>query len=64
MLPEIWQGVARINPFLYMINGLRYGFYGISDVSINFSIGFILVLAIVLFLVCFNIFRTGWNLKT
>jgi len=33
MLPPLAQTLSRYNPFLYMINGMRYGFYGISDVS-------------------------------
>ena len=32
-LPPFWQGVSRINPFFYMIDGFRYGFFGVSDVS-------------------------------
>jgi len=32
-LPAFWQGVSRYNPVFYMIDGFRYGFFGISDVS-------------------------------
>ncbi|MES1983288.1 MAG: ABC transporter permease [Pseudomonadota bacterium] len=32
-LPEFWQGMSRLNPFFYMIDGFRYGFFGVSDVS-------------------------------
>ena len=32
-LPEFWQGVSHFNPFFYMIDGFRYGFFGQSDVS-------------------------------
>lgn len=32
-LPTIWQQVSHLNPFFYMIDGFRYGFFGISDVS-------------------------------
>lgn len=34
LLPEFWQGVSQINPIVYMVNAFRYGFLGISDVSI------------------------------
>jgi ABC-2 type transport system permease protein len=48
-LPEFWQGVSRANPVLYMVNGFRYGFFGVSDVPVLVSfaivIGFIVVLA-------------------
>ena len=32
-LPEVWQQVSKLNPFLYMIDGFRYGFFGVSDMS-------------------------------
>ena len=32
-LPAFWQGVSRVNPFFYMIDGFRHGFFGVSDVS-------------------------------
>ena len=32
-LPKFWQGVSHLNPFFYMIDGFRYGFFGVSDVS-------------------------------
>ncbi len=48
-LPEFWQNVSKANPILYMINGFRYGFLGVSDVSLGVSlavlIGFIVILA-------------------
>jgi ABC-2 type transport system permease protein len=30
-LPEVWQAVSHANPFFYMIDGFRYGFFGVSD---------------------------------
>ena len=48
MLPEFWQDVSLANPILYMINAFRYGFLGISDISLamsySISIGFIVLL--------------------
>ena len=32
-LPPFWQNVSHLNPFFYMIDGFRYGFFGQSDVS-------------------------------
>jgi len=32
-LPPFWQGISRLNPFFYAIDGFRYGFFGQSDVS-------------------------------
>ena len=32
-LPDFWQGLSHFNPFFYMIDGFRYGFFGVSDVD-------------------------------
>jgi ABC-2 type transport system permease protein len=32
-LPPFWQGLSHLNPFFYVIDGFRYGFFGVSDVS-------------------------------
>ncbi len=38
-LSPFWQSVSRLNPLLYLINGLRYGLLGVSDVEISQSVG-------------------------
>ncbi len=38
-LPPFWQGLSHLNPFFYMIDGFRYGFFGVSDVSPWLSLG-------------------------
>ena len=40
-LPEFWQRVSHLNPFFYMIDGFRYGFFGVSDVSPWLSLGIV-----------------------
>jgi ABC-2 type transport system permease protein len=37
-LPSFWQGLSHLNPFFYMIDGFRYGFFGKSDVSLALSL--------------------------
>lgn len=37
-LPPFWQGVSKLNPLLYLINGLRYGVLGVSDVQLSSSV--------------------------
>jgi len=48
MLPEFWQAASRLNPVLYMVNTFRYGFLGVSDISLGLSYliitGFVLLL--------------------
>jgi ABC-2 type transport system permease protein len=38
-LPAVWQQISHLNPFFYMIDGFRYGFFGQSDVSPWLSLG-------------------------
>jgi ABC-2 type transport system permease protein len=38
-LPAFWQVLSHLNPFFYLIDGFRYGFFGISDVSVWLSLG-------------------------
>ncbi len=38
-LPDFWQGLSHLNPFFYMIDGFRYGFFGKADVSVWLSLG-------------------------
>jgi ABC-2 type transport system permease protein len=37
-LPAFWQAVSRYNPVFYMIDGFRYGFFGLADVSPQLSL--------------------------
>ena len=39
MLPPFWQKVTLFNPVVYLINGFRWAFYGIADVSVALSLG-------------------------
>jgi ABC-2 type transport system permease protein len=49
LLPPFWQGVARINPILYMVNAFRYGMLGSSDISIGLAYLIMIGFAAVLF---------------
>ncbi|HUS66120.1 MAG TPA: ABC transporter permease [Kofleriaceae bacterium] len=64
MLPPFWQKVTLFNPVVYLINGFRWSFYGIADVSVALS----LAMTGVFLLVCVGlvalIFRTGYKLRT
>ncbi len=64
LLPEFWQNASLVNPILYMVNAFRYGFLGISDISLvtsyAISIGFI----IVLYLFSLHLLRTGHGIRS
>ena len=64
MLPEFWQKIAMVNPMLYCINGLRFGYIGISDVDLGVAAVLITVLSVVMFLWCYLLFRKGYKIKT
>ena len=42
LLPDVWQVISKFNPILYMINGFRYGFLGITDINITIALVIIL----------------------
>lgn len=63
ILPAFWQTVSLFNPFVYMINGLRYGFYGISDVSPAICFAVVALFAAANMAVILWIFRTGYRLR-
>ncbi len=62
-LPPEWQVVAQFNPFFYLIDGLRYGFIGRSDVSIGIGVVVVLAVNVALWLVTQRMFATGYRLK-
>lgn len=64
MLPEFWAKLALFNPILYMVDGFRYGFIGVSDVSVWISFIVVSMLAAMFFGVCVWMFRAGYKLRT
>jgi ABC-2 type transport system permease protein len=63
-LPPPFDTVSRFNPFFYLIDGFRYGFIGKQDGSVMIGVAYTLVLAVALSLVAYQIFRTGWRMKS
>ena len=63
-LPDLVQSLSKFNPLLFMINGMRYGVLGISDVNIAFSMGLVFMLAAFLFGVNVWLFKRGYKIKT
>lgn len=64
MLPDPWRSIALVNPIVYLVNGLRWTFYGTSDVNIWLSFGITVgFLAACVAIIAF-IFKTGWRLRS
>jgi ABC-2 type transport system permease protein len=64
MLPPLWQKITLFNPVVYLINGFRWSFYGISDVSVALSLGMTLGFLSLCMSAVWWIFRTGYRLKS
>jgi ABC-2 type transport system permease protein len=64
MLPPAWQKVTLINPIFYMIDGLRWGFFGTSDISPWTSVAIIGALLIASIAILRHMFATGYQLKS
>jgi len=62
-LPVFWQGVSHFNPFFFMIDGFRYGFFGVSDVSPWTSIGVVTVCFVVLAVITLQMLGRGYKLR-
>lgn len=63
LLAPFWQGLAQLNPILYMVNTFRYGMLGISDVNVTGAIIGLVVCVIALFFVALHLLKTGKRLR-
>ncbi len=62
-LPGMWQSVSHLNPFFYMIDGFRYGFFGISDVSPWLSLGIVGAALAVTGALALHLLRIGYKIR-
>ncbi|MBL8331933.1 MAG: ABC transporter permease [Rubrivivax sp.] len=62
-LPPVWQAVSHLNPFFYMIDGFRRGFFGASDVSPWLSLAVVGSSFIVVAGVCLELLRRGYKIR-
>ena len=63
-LPAFWQGVSHLNPFFYMIDGFRYGFFGVSDVSPWLSLGVVAAVLAAVSAMAINLLRIGYKIRS
>ena len=62
-LPGLWQAVSHLNPFFYMIDGFRRGFFGASDVSPWLSLSVVGIAYVVVAGLCLELLRRGYKLR-
>ena len=64
MLPPMFKAISHWNPILYSINGLRYGFYGVTDVSPFFAYMLFIVLTLATLAFAHHLFKIGYKIRT
>ena len=63
MLPTFWQTVTYFNPVVYLINGMRFSFYGVSDFNIWISIGSMILFLGICVTIVTHLLKKGYNIK-
>ena len=64
MLPPVWRKITLFNPVVYLISGMRWAFYGTSDVNVGISVAMIFGFLILCLIAIWRIFKTGYKLKS
>lgn len=62
-LPVGWQFFSHLNPFFYMIDGFRYGFFGVSDISPYLSLLIVAICLMAISLLTIRMLKTGYKLR-
>lgn len=62
-LPSGWREVSRLNPFFYMIDGFRYGFFGMSDINPMWSLLIVAGFFVVLAVIAMRLLASGYKLR-
>jgi ABC-2 type transport system permease protein len=63
-LPEFWQQVSRFNPVFYMIDGFRFGFFGVSDVPPEVSLAVVATSFLLVSAATLALLRSGYKLRS
>jgi ABC-2 type transport system permease protein len=63
-LSPFWQTVSHLNPFFYMIDGFRYGFFGVSDVSPWLSLSIVSAALAIVSVVSVYLLKTGYKIRS
>ena len=64
MLPPLWQKLSLVNPIVYLVNGFRWTFFGVSDVNVGISVAMLGIFLAGSLAAVWWIFKTGYRLKT
>tara|TARA_B110000003_G_scaffold144512_1_gene145583 strand:+ start:161 stop:691 length:531 start_codon:yes stop_codon:yes gene_type:complete len=64
MLPSFWQTISYFNPIVYLIDGLRFSFYGVSDFNIWISISSMVFFLAICVVMVTKLLKKGYNIKS
>ncbi len=62
-LPSFWQGISHLNPFFYMVDGFRYGFFGVSDANPWLSLAVVLIAYAIVSAIGLRMLISGYKLR-
>ena len=62
-LPPFWYAVSHLNPFFFMVDGFRYGFYGVSDVPPTTSLAIVSVCLVVVSAIAMRLLQSGYKMR-
>ena len=62
-LPEFWRRLSQLNPFFYMIDGFRYGFFGASDIAPAVSLAVVAASLFAVSFACLWLLKSGYRLR-
>ena len=62
-LPPFWRGLSYLNPFFYMVDGFRYGFFRTSDVSPYLSLGVLAACFLTVSWLTLQMLKTGYKIR-
>ena len=62
-LPPFWQTISHLNPFFYMIDGFRYGFFGVSDISPWISLAMVAAAWLAVSATALHLLKIGYKIR-
>ncbi|MDO9234629.1 MAG: ABC transporter permease [Aquabacterium sp.] len=62
-LSPFWQGLSHLNPFFYLVDGFRRGFFGVSDVNPWLSLGVVTMATLCVSAVALHLLKTGYKIR-
>ena len=64
MLAEPWRALSQINPILYLVNTLRFGMLGVSDVHVGVALAVMLLFTLALTVFALYLLNRGIGLRS